>query len=721
LKQIIRPRTLTVKRRHPSPVDLRVLKRFTFTEADSDFQWEKLRSAFTLAEWTEQYFNNRALFSDYYLNERLTDPRLTPVWVEDVRQIGRQVLKHLADARPRYSGQPERVIRKGLFEPLFTGLGFEFDMNKSGDSDLDEPDYVLYARGERDRPIVLAMTYVWNRNLDDMDPKRDTETPDEIPGALVVNVLARAETKWVIVTNGKLWRLYSTTADNKATNYYEIDLEEAVTAPENDQETALKYWWLFFRRQAFLGFLDDLWQHSADYAKGLGERLKERTFTAIFPHFAEGFIRQMRAEGEADPDLDAVFAATMTFLYRLMFILYAESLNLLPVTEERGYGAFSLYRLKKELAEAGGRVEEEAPERLGQHYRPDASALYEHLQLLFHAIDQGAQDLNLPLYNGGLFSDDTDEGRFLAEHAIPDRYLALGLDRLCRDVDDKTQALAAIDYKSLGVRQLGSIYEGLLEFKLRVAPEKLVVVKEKGKEVYLPARKAGKKRVVATLEKGDIYLENDKWERKATGSYYTPDYIVKYIVEHTVGPVLERKFEALEPRLREAQKLYRQHRRTVEARGNDHMPASSANWRVTSPAQSAPPSILSSSTRRRMSAWPSCGCWRRLGWSVPTGFSLPATWANASSNSPSPGKPWAWTSVGVPIRCASTIAPHTRFAGRPTVYWTPASQTWTAIRRTAGARFRSSTGRRPPSSPALPPQRSPRPRANGCGRGLTPA
>ena len=30
----------------------------------------------------------------------------------------------------------------------------------------------------------------------------------------------------------------------------------------------------------------------------------------------------------------------------------------------------------------------------------------------------------------------------------------------------------------------------------------------------------------------------DKGERKATGSYYTPDYIVQYIVEQTVGPVL---------------------------------------------------------------------------------------------------------------------------------------------------------------------------------------
>ena len=122
-----------------------------------------------------------------------------------------------------------------------------------------------------------------------------------------------------------------------------------------------------------------------------------------------------------------------------------------------------------------------------------------------------------------------------------------------------------IDYKSLGVRQLGSIYEGLLEFKLRIAPEPLVVVKEKGKEVYLSAKEAKGKRAQATLAAGDVYLENDKRERKATGSYYTPDYIVKYIVEHTVGPVLARKFEALEPRLRDAQKRYRQHARQVES------------------------------------------------------------------------------------------------------------------------------------------------------------
>jgi hypothetical protein len=37
----------------------------------------------------------------------------------------------------------------------------------------------------------------------------------------------------------------------------------------------------------------------------------------------------------------------------------------------------------------------------------------------------------------GLFSVETPAGRLLARYAIPDRFLALGSERLCRDVDDK--------------------------------------------------------------------------------------------------------------------------------------------------------------------------------------------------------------------------------------------------------------------------------------------
>jgi very-short-patch-repair endonuclease len=567
----IRPIPLYVNRRAPEAVKVRVLRRFEFTEADSDYQWDKLRSAYVLAEWSEEYFNNRALFSDYYLKQRLTDPTVTSEWDSDreARPFIREMKQHILTARKDYTRQPEQVIRQKLYEPLFNLLGFDPQAIKTSSSSADEPDYLLYAPGDPSTPLAAALTYVWNRNLDDVDTNgRDTETPNEIPGALVVSVLEKEDAPpWVIVTNGKCWRLYSRATSNRATNYYEVDLEETLSLKDDDTGTkAFKYWWLMFRRQAFEGFLDHVLDESGKYAKELGDRLKDRVFVEIFPQFAKGFIAHLRAQGETDPDLDRVFSATMTFLYRLMFILYAESLELLPVSEEKGYGEFSLYRLKRELEREGGKNEANAPGLLEKHYNRKSTDLYENwLRPLFRVIDQGNEQLNMPTYNGGLFSPDTDSGRFLEQVAIPDQYLMRGLDRLTRDEDARTHELVLIDFKSLGVRQLGSIYEGLLEFKLKIAQEKLAVERDGKREVYVPLSKAKKGAQVA-VEKGEVYLENDKKERKATGSYYTPDYIVKYIVQHTVGPVLARKFEELTPRLRAAQKGYREYAKLVEAR-----------------------------------------------------------------------------------------------------------------------------------------------------------
>ena len=84
-KQVgIRPRVLTVDRRDPGEVALRVLRRFSYTEADPLAQFDKLLSAFGVAEWSEPLFNNRALFSDYYLNYRL---REFPPWKEDPKPV----------------------------------------------------------------------------------------------------------------------------------------------------------------------------------------------------------------------------------------------------------------------------------------------------------------------------------------------------------------------------------------------------------------------------------------------------------------------------------------------------------------------------------------------------------------------------------------------------------------------------------------------------------
>jgi len=88
----------------------------------------------------------------------------------------------------------------------------------------------------------------------------------------------------------------------------------------------------------------------------LGERLKERVFEQVFPHFAEGFVHQWGrpAVELTQEELTDSYHATLTFLYRLLFLLYAEARDLLPVRETRGYWEISLDRMKKEIAEKAG-------------------------------------------------------------------------------------------------------------------------------------------------------------------------------------------------------------------------------------------------------------------------------------------------------------------------------------------------------------------------------
>ena len=595
----VRPRILTVHRRNPSTVHLRVLRRFTYTEADSDAQYDKLLSAYTVAEWSEPLFNNRALFSDYYLNKRL--PELQE-WQEHPETIYHRFRALFTDLGNRLSSDSEASTKRKLLEPAFKALGFHAVAVQG------EQTYRLYAPDAPDKPIALCLAYTWDRYLDGRDETRDTDSPEENPGASVVSVLDSGEVPWAIVTNGKLWRLYSARAHSRATNYYEIDLKETLAMA--DPNEAFRYFYLFFRAAAFVPkevvqdgqsrqicFLDELAAESETYAKGLGDRLKERVFEQIFPHFAEGFIEYLkRKPGIADPQQSTffpvaqqlslrpepdeafrrlVFEGTLTLLYRLLFLLYAEARGLLPVREERGYFENSLTKLKEEVAEKAGNIYDEARAKLRTAYRTDTTDLYDRLLTLFAAIDRGSRDLNVPIYNGGLFitepqfknnSPEAETARFLQENKIPDHYLAMGLDSLARDVDDKRQDLVFIDYKSLGVRQLGSIYEGLLEFKIRIAPEKMAVVKGKRTEEVIPYKEAkkvltkgrGRHAAERVYHVGEVYLENDRRERKATGSYYTPDHIVKYIVENAVGPMLEEKFEKLLPVFREAERQYRQ-------------------------------------------------------------------------------------------------------------------------------------------------------------------
>ncbi|MGH9426272.1 MAG: hypothetical protein ACRD2L_08220, partial [Terriglobia bacterium] len=336
-KQVtVRPHVLTIERRKPTRRQLRVLRRFTYTESDPYYQFEKLKSAYSIYDWSEEHFNNRILFADYYLQERLRDQR---EWKEDVKPIYLKVRDFMSGAAHTWAGKPEADIRAGLFEKVFAALGFTFKQEKESKDDSPTSDYSLYGSSS-DNAISVCLCYPWGRSLDGKDDQRDQDTPEENPSAAVVSILKDGKALWAIVTNGKLWRLYNAKTSSVAASFYEIDLEEILAAPMQlaspstfDLSDSFKYFSLFFRREAFeprtetvageertTTFLDLVFKGSEEYAKRLGERLKDRVFEEVFIHFAEGFIEFVKKRDGKDADLsqeklDEVFQGTLTLLY----------------------------------------------------------------------------------------------------------------------------------------------------------------------------------------------------------------------------------------------------------------------------------------------------------------------------------------------------------------------------------------------------------------------
>jgi len=540
------------------------------------------------------YYTNQALFTDHYLAKRMD---AHPEWAEDIGDAFAQLQGLYQAKRDILDGLNEAQTEAEFVCPALEMLGFAYipqaGFTKAGRQ--LRPDYALFAdeaaKAEAyqflkdegklyPRALAICDAKYWGRPF---DIKREADPRDEFkntnPSFQIVNYLVGTDVDWGILTNGRLWRLYYQKARSRASTYYEVDLGlilergDRSAEPSRRSLEAFRYFYHFFRQEALVkdpatgrNFLERVYEGSATYALQVQEELKGLIFERIVPILAEGFVAWRRSEleitQEAEASLRQIFAATLTLLYRLLFLLYAESRELLPVSDRLGYYRYSLTRLKREAMARLSR---------GEVFSTVSDDLWNDLAALFRIIDRGDPALNVPTYNGGLFDRRSPKNAFLEEHRIADAYLVQALDLLTRRDDPDTGERRFIDYKDLDVRHLGSIYEGLLEFYLRIAQEDLAAVRERGVEVYKPLSEVSESRRLGVVREGELYLENDKGQRKATGSYYTPDYIVKYIVANTLGPIMDEREAAFAAAMAEWE-AYRKKLTRAEKRAGARLP-----------------------------------------------------------------------------------------------------------------------------------------------------
>lgn len=408
----------------------------------------------------------------------------------------------------RQSAEPLLALRK---RELLGKLGFRVQS-------LPGPASVLIAAGSK---IAVAVFLDRNDEIEPTTPLFDHLSP-------VSYALAKADEEnldYVVVAAGSLLRIYpvkpgvGTGRRGRTETYVELDLallkaEHAAYLHLLASANALKPGGSF---NAILGT-------SRDFAVALGERLRDRVYEDVIPQLADALVKARRLRSPSTEKLAETYEMALLVLFRLLFVAYAEDKELLPLHSSPSYQAHSLKEIAKRLA---AERERNAEYGKGDHYWTEVCQLWK-------AVDQGNKAWNVPQYNGGLFAsgdDASSAAQALGGLTLPDAVFAPALASLL--LDETTEGgRGPVDFRSLGVREFGTIYEGLLEQELAVAEIDLSVDKKTG--AYIPAK--GKAAIV--VPEGKIYLHNASGARKASGAYYTKDFAVEHLLEHALEPAL---------------------------------------------------------------------------------------------------------------------------------------------------------------------------------------
>jgi hypothetical protein len=291
------------------------------------------------------------------------------------------------------------------------------------------------------------------------------ELNNKSPAKQIRNYLFDEEVKtfanFGILTDGIKFRIYYA---NKLSDYIEFDFEEI---SEDDFKV---FYYLLNEKEFPDNFLNAL-NENYYYQTRVSDELLKNVFESVIPLLGKEFYKK-------EKDLKALKRHILIFLFRLLFIFYAEDRNLIDL---KGY---SLKDIRKNI----------------KNFKSSKTyEIFNRIKTIFKLINEGDKEINLPRYNGGLFKDND----FYNDLEISDKVMSEIIYKLSYFQEK------FINYKDISVRHLGSIYETILEFDLK-------------------------------KEKDSFYLEKGK-ERKISGVYYTPDFVVNFIIERTI----ERKIEEI--------------------------------------------------------------------------------------------------------------------------------------------------------------------------------
>jgi hypothetical protein len=288
---------------------------------------------------------------------------------------------------------------------------------------------------------------------------------------------------WTLLFNGTILRLVEA-ARPYARRHADFDLDQAL-----DDEHAFAALWTACSVRAFTlaapGQLEiaAIVRESEAHATAVCRSLRSGVLEASVSVLSALAGRRPR------PSLDASFEQSLTIVYRILFLLFAEARGLVPLWHTVYRQSYSIEALREAAAGNG-----------------PAPGLWDGLRASSHLAHEGcvAGDLRVSAFNGRLFAPSRTplaERRGLDDEAARRAVLAL----TTRAAPDRA-GRERIAYRDLGVEQIGAVYESLLDYTPRLEP-------------------------VVSLQPGS-------GRRKSTGTFYTPQPLAEYLVRQTLEPLV---------------------------------------------------------------------------------------------------------------------------------------------------------------------------------------
>jgi hypothetical protein len=421
---------------------------------------------------------------------------------------------------PGESGSTE--TRSFWILPLLSNLGYDFQYLKSAE-ELNGKSFWINNRDNNigGFPLFIAGCH------ESLDRRSENKTLRVSPHALVQEYLNYSEHLYGLVTNGKFLRLLRDASRLTRLSYLEFNLEKIM---EEDlySDFVILYRLLHVSRmpQQQDGGAESIIEkyHQEGLEAGatirskLGDAVKESILAltkGFVNHLENEKLRQAIANGLFEPD--EFYRQQLRIVYRLLFLFVIEERNLV-YSESKDpdirrfsqiyYRYFSLQRLRK----------------LARHLPPPDSSRHYDLWMgmintfaLFEDPQIGAK-MGIMALQGDLFNYDaiTDHGYDLHQCRLGNDILLCVIKALGY-FENERKLLVPVNYGGLDVEEFGSVYEGLLELKLKIEPVP-------GIELYS-----------CVFDKSS--------ERSSSGSHYTPEELVQPLIKHSLDYIIEDRLK----------------------------------------------------------------------------------------------------------------------------------------------------------------------------------